>query len=501
MSQQGFLTSAGFMVPTSTLKSMFGAKLPQLFSKLTIVTMQKVGPPKVAKMYGFVDVKGVPCVVLPRTLIGMMSRTLKINILLPPPITAVFDPVEVYDNQKIIIEHLCATVYTDARITAGTAACILNLRAGMGKTFVAAGLMSRLGLKTLYIVPKRPLAMQAIRDLAYCGISAGGDIAKDPVVLVMVINSALNKPAEFFSKYSFCVMDEVHMYCSEKRRVIFQKTTMRAVLGMSGTTEDRSDAFDPIAHKSLSFDGIIRAEKIPGFTYEDVVFDCRAYIINYNGPPEHTQNLTHESTGRIFTHYMHNQFINDPYRLKLAVAELVKLYDWRGVADDGSSSMHNIYVFAEEIDILVKAKVAFCAELTLGVGRSPEGDQNARGDIVADMAFEEGLELFTGGLTEAEITNATKNARVLFSTYGYAGTGVSILKMSAILFLTPRKANMKQILARILRRGSDTSIPRVCVDIVDNQTALRYQLGARRAAYEYYGFAESSRKVKFEEVR
>ena len=72
--------------------------------------------------------------------------------------------------------------------------------------------------------------------------------------------------------------------------------------------------------------------------------------------------------------------------------------------------------------------------------------------------------------------------------------------MTAMMFLTPRKANMKQILARMLRRGSDNRIPRICVDIVDNKTALRYQVGERRNAYSIYGFQQSDTKVSYRDA-
>jgi hypothetical protein len=50
-----------------------------------------------------------------------------------------------------------------------------------------------------------------------------------------------------------------------------------------------------------------------------------------------------------------------------------------------------------------------------------------RNDIVNDIDMPEvGLEMFTGGLKDERIADITKNGRVLFSTFGYAGTGVSI---------------------------------------------------------------------------
>lgn len=506
---KGFLSINGFVVPLVTMQKRLGVRLNDLLDKLTILHHQKVGPPNRATMYKYTEVGGVKCIQLPRTLMKVLLGAIldRVEILLPQPREINADlNLELFENQQILIRHLCERVFTRDRILNGTACALLNLRAGMGKTFVAAGIISHLKLRTLYIVPKRPLMVQAVKDLRVCfypeqgepAVVIGGygkakkkDRSTDPRaqdVTVIVINSALDRDEDFFRGYSLVIYDEVHSYCSETRREIFNKCSLAACLGMTATSEDRTDGFDPIAHKQLAFDGIIRAESVPGFTYENVVFDCRAKIINYSGPPEYTRNLTHESTGKVFTHYMHNQSIDDMIRLQLAVDELISLYDWRGDAGE----QQYIYVFAEEVDILKKAKDAFVAALK----------SRARGDIVEDIdAPEIGLEMFTGGLRDEKIADIAKNGRVLFSTYSYAGTGISILKMSSILFLTSRKANMKQILARVLRRGSDTKIPRFVIDIVDKKTALRYQVGARKLTYDFYGFKVEELNIKYTDVK
>jgi superfamily II DNA or RNA helicase len=115
-----------------------------------------------------------------------------------------------YDGQQIVLDHLMRSVYTPERIKNGTACAVLNLRAGMGKTFLAAGLIAALGLRTLYIVPKRPLLIQAVKDLkiALCDDNRTVDIwaferpkppkTANPSIVVIVINSALARPSEFF---------------------------------------------------------------------------------------------------------------------------------------------------------------------------------------------------------------------------------------------------------------------------------------------------------------
>lgn len=507
-----FLTSTGLVVPLYALQRRLGKEHYAAFCKrLTIITPQKVGKPKIARMYSEIIIGGCTWLRVPRTCMIALRR-LKFNVVVslvaPQQLMNIAKmSVELYQNQQIVVDYLLSTVFTDARRLAGTAACILDFRAGQGKTYVAAAIIAALCQRTLWITPKRPLAAQAVRDCRNC--FALGDVplcegAAAPLVTVgkfekgashdvtvMVINSALLQPKEFFAQYSLIVFDEVHAYCTDKRSEIFRKCCAPFVLGMTATSNSRTDGFDPVAHKELAFDGIIIADAIPGFEYDIAdQFDCRAECIQYYGPPEYTQNLTHESTGRIFTHYMHNQFIGDPYRLRVAVTALIELYDWRGPAD----TFHNIYVFAEELAILRIGRDAFIAALTAA----------GRGDIAADIAVEDGgaisdsVSLFTGGLRDGECIDVCQRSRVLFSTYGYAGTGISVSKMTAIMFLTPRRANMLQILARILRRGSDMTVPRVVVDIVDSRTALRAQLGQRKAAYDYYGFSQTERKVRYD---
>jgi hypothetical protein len=249
-----YLTHSGFIVPANIIQLRFGAKSNDLFKKLTIVRPQKVGPPKRAVLYSNIVVNNVNCILFPRTLLRIFLSTRivdSVEVLLEPPrLISAELTIELYANQHILIDHLMGAVYTPERITRGTAACILNLRAGMGKTFIAGGVVARLGMRTLYIVPKRPLALQAVKDLRACfydstaGITIGmyGKTAKksDPSsvvekqdITVIVINSALGRDSTFFRGYSCVVLDEVHSYCSEQRRGIFRAATARAMLGMS----------------------------------------------------------------------------------------------------------------------------------------------------------------------------------------------------------------------------------------------------------------------------
>ena len=488
MSYCGFLTYSGFIVPAATLQKRLGHRYGTFLNKLTITHYPVIGPARKTILYKFVAHNNVNCICLPRTLLRVLVENKILN-----NIDILFSrhdkiqaqlKIDLFKNQIILVDYLCDNVFTQDRISQGTSTAILNLRAGLGKTYIAGGLIAKLCVRTLYIVTNKFLAKQAYDDLNACTacnielydkkntnlLGRGAD------VVIIVINSALLRDVNFFNKFAFIILDEVHAYCSEQRREIFRNCSP-IMFGMSATTEERNDGSYKIAHMELAFDNIIRAENIAGFTYEDTEFNCSAKIIKYYGAPEYTRNLTHASTGKIFTHYMHNQYISDPVRTSIAIEELINLYDWVG---PDASSRHHIYVFAEEIDILRTARDTFITALA-----------TRRPDIVQDIhAPELHANLFVGGTVDIE--NIIKNSRILFTTYGYAGTGISILKMSAILFLTPRKSNMKQILARILRRGSDTVIPRVVIDMVDCKTALAKQYMYRSVAYDFYGFKLST---------
>lgn len=462
---KAYLCLFGFCIRADKLAKIVDINRYLKSLKLTMINKQGLSVTTI--LYDKKIVKNNLYYILPRTELA----NLKINLINKlPPITSIDCNLSksLSNEQILVVDDIINNTCTPDRINNGTATCVLNMMAGTGKTFVACGIINNLKMRTLYIVPKIILLHQTIKDINYMfgeNLANKFDIDKCNPIAVCVINSALKIPDDILKQYSLIILDEVHMYCSPQRRQIFRKLAS-VVIGMSATTEDRLDGLDKILNYELAFDGIIRTDHL--FTSTNNFIKI-VNIINYKGPKEHTQNLVHENTGQIFTHYMHNQFINDPYRLKLVVNYINDLY----------SENHNIYAFAEEINILKKVMDSLSKSISI---EAPE------------------LGLFIGGIKEDEINKMKTNARVLLSTYGYAGTGVSINKMSAIIFITPRKAGMKQILARILRKGSDESIPRIVIDIVDKNTALCHQLKERIVAYEFYKFSQTSKTVLWKDI-
>jgi hypothetical protein len=161
--------------------------------------------------------------------------------------------------------------------------------------------------------------------------------------------------------------------------------------------------------------------------------------------------------------------------MNLVLNELRELYEWRGK----SGERHLIYIFCEKLEPL---------------GKTFDRLKDIYGEELAIPEFKS----LTGGAKAAELEETRANANIILTTYGYGGTGISINRATAILFLTSRKAKMKQILARILRRGSDTTIRRQVRDIVDVRTPLQHQVKKRMIAYELYGMTINERFIRYD---
>lgn len=272
----GYITQEGCIVSVNILAARLGAQYDKFLRKLTITHRPKIGPPKCIRLYKIKNRGDEDYVYLPRTISKILHPRIieHIQVSLPPIRGIAECPLqcELFESQQLVVGRLME-VFSPNRIADGSACAILNLRAGLGKTFVAAAIISRLRLRTLYVVPKVPLAKQAVDDLRCCLYPENGappvvigkyakkpssrNPSSDPAkqdVTVIVIDSALLQTPEFFAGYSLIIMDEVHTYCSEMRRKIFRTCGTWVMFGMSATTEDRRDGFDGVVHKELAYE-------------------------------------------------------------------------------------------------------------------------------------------------------------------------------------------------------------------------------------------------------
>jgi hypothetical protein len=232
-------------------------------------------------------------------------------------------------------------------------------------------------------------------------------------------------------------------------------------MGMSATPNARPDGGDAIALRELAFDGVLNAKVVVGRAVGPH-FNVLVRAIHYYGPRDKTATLRSDATGYMFMPLMLEQFLSDGARWTMAIAHICRL----------NREGHNTFVFCEERAPLERL------QKQLAITLAPDG-----------------VALMMGGTEEAAVSAARESARVILTTYGYSSTGLSIDRMTAIVFLTPRKSGMQQILARIMRRGGDAAIERVVVDIIDAGTPVRRQYYSRKIAYEYYGCRVEKTKV------
>lgn len=488
------------------VEKKLGPVLGPYLDQLVHTYRPRVGPPRQCKIYKSAQRQpnGIEIITLPRGAIAkIQEKGYEVQIRLPPirffgnRITDARGPEGpaidfLYDDQQIIINHL-RTQWRD--LNSYGSAC-LNLRAGYGKTFIAAGVIALLRMRTLYIVPTCELAKQVQHDLqaslgtlsdmnppiAIHYVSSGEEFRKvaesenNSLVCIVVINTVIGAtwaeltPATCLANYfSLIIFDEVHTYCSPKRANIFWMAQTRYMFGMSATIGERRDGFDfALGHHLPPL--IDAAKHIEGFTYGAASpFQCRVRAVRYFARDEDAQNLRHETTDRVFAHYMYEQFAHDERRNALIVSQARELV----------ATGHNVFIFAEErahVELLAGLLAAdeTTRQYPLVIFYGGVSDEDRRIAIARDEPSTDGAP-------------AHPPARIIVATYSYSGTGISIIRMTALILATPRYSGMKQIVGRILRRGSDPTIQRVVIDIIDQKTCLAYQFQLRRNAYNFYG--------------
>lgn len=496
-SLSGVLTIGGTIVDDNVIRSKFQEKYQNLLSKLTIRTHIKIGGfDKLTKVYKYSIVGGQKCMHLPRNTSELLYDSDIIeslaNCIPDGRVTEFKFAGELFDNQTLTIKHLMSEVFSEKRCADGFGTCVLNMAAGLGKTFTAAGLITEVRRNTLYVVMREKLQQQAYDDLRICfpdakiaatdGSKYADTYAASYDIVIMVINSALGMPESFFNMFGFIIFDEIHMYASKSRAEIFWKCQVRCVLGMSGTTAERGDGLDAVYYKHLGKP--LMASSIPGYVTADANYDGRIKVIKYYGMKSHTRKVISDATGYVDFDGMLEQFITDPHRNKICVDEIMELYD-------ATDAKRIIFAFSDRIEHLKTIAAMITAVLT----------QRNRADNKANLddLFVPELVTMQGGSTDLELRRAN-SARIILTTYIYGGTGISIQHANSVVMMTPRRKGHKQFLSRVLRRGSDIAIVRWFIDIVDSRTTIANQYTERSATYREFDFkVHLTKTIKYNE--
>ncbi len=110
------------------------------------------------------------------------------------------------------------------------------------------------------------------------------------------------------------------------------------------------------------------------------------------------------------------------------------------------------------------------------------------------------VSILRGGVKSTAVNDArAARSHVVLTTYGFSRRGISLPDMTSVVLATPRRNGSTQVLGRILRRGSDESIVRQVVDIVDTRTGLKGQVSDRRKVYKLKGYEITKASATWEE--
>jgi uncharacterized protein YlzI (FlbEa/FlbD family) len=373
-----------------------------------------------------------------------------------------------------------------------------------GKTYIAMDIMGKMKLKTLIVVMNTDLLEQwtALLSEYFPTASIGTLYGKrkcDGDIIVGIINTVSDlkeftvtekKPVpnvgatqkyasvkrtvdvdDLLRRVGLTVFDESHMYVSKEFRKVFRRIHSRFTIGLTATPDQREDKLDAVHQAWVG--PIVDAETLDGYSASRDAFESDAKLIEYYARNEHCKFNVRDD-GIIDYSSIVESIVSDPYRNELIVEEVLSLMQ----------SGHFTFVFSDRrshLEHLYDLLEMRCNELqTPAVMEIPEASRKV---------------ILYGGSSKETIDKAKRVSKVIFTTYAYSSTGVSIVTMNALVLATPRRSNMKQIINRVFRLGSDRTVRRKIVDVVDAKLPLKGQVRERVKAYAERGSSVSKKKV------
>lgn len=387
--------------------------------------------------------------------------------------------------QETIVAHVAEKLAEDSHF-------YLQMDTGLGKSYIAAGLIAAMNVKTCVIVANKSLSRQLRDDLAKALPTTdvktykSGDVdgtliisgkkktyvPTEPIVIV-VINTAAKLPAEFFEEFGLVIYDEVHAYCTETFSAVFFKAdAARYTFGMTATPT-RLDGMESVSYLHLG--APVMAAEIAAGDDEMAAgnFFGSAIRVAYGGPAAFTKKVTN-SAGVPSPILMAKQFLEDPFRLILAASIIIDAYN----------AGRNIYIFCQTKDPL--------DVLRRRILRMVPDEYR---DVISKELF-----IITGDSKEEMAAAAKSTSRIFLTTYSLSAKGLSIIRFDTLILLTPMKSNMMQITGRIFRKKSDEGRRRLVIDIVDDATFMAKQYPERVKAYHTRGLEMVTTAIAYDQV-
>lgn len=518
------VTREGLRVGYQDLADKLGQKgLQKVLRSLTVTEKPQHGKPKhlgqiVRKAYRIENKDGKGYVFFPRMLGAILRRVLTgVNEENPLPEPRILSEkscelaMEMYGYQAATVDYVCDSHLCEAKAKTHCAVAYLQMDTGLGKTRVAFGVVARLRVPTLVVVPTEAIALQWIEEAAEMlpGMKVAqyinarkkkaGPLTHD--VVIVIINTVAKKDAAFMEGYGLIVFDECHELHSPKHGHALWLPA-KYTLGLSATPIERPDGLDCIVQKFLG--NVIYQNTIPGFDMTDAKFVGEVWCVEYTGHPDHCETGI-SSAGTAIAVKTIDNVNKDPHRTKFiaeTVERLYKMHEGPQAADyglglspedseDAEPRKHGVFVFAEHREQLPAIRKALLERFAESDIDSPELREDKKAPLQVSV--------LRGGVGAADLGKA-KSVRIILATYGYARRGISFRDMTCLVLASPRRNGLRQILGRTRRRGSDQRIVRIVVDIVDVCTSLRGQFSDRKKVYKAIGYPVKTSKVSYEQV-
>ena len=432
-------------------------------------------------------------------------------------------------NQQIVIDYIFNNIYTESNKLKGLCGLTLNMLAGGGKTFLAMNIINKLNLKTLIIVPNTYLLNQWVELLSkfFPNNKIGqyyGKKKEDGDIVVAIINSLVNDEyifdevvisdiicdnikcknvakynfedesnplyctkhkcknmikiknkkviknyIEFFKEFGFIILDESHIYCTDSFKIVYNRFQSTYMLGLSATPNERNNKCDIISH--LNIGKVLKADEIEGYKKDNTKFNASVTLLKYNGPDEYVNTHINETTKMICVPKIIEDIVNDPYRNQLIIDQLLELFNLK----------LNIFVFSERRSHLEHLYGLFNETIK----KNKDIDSDIESNLsIPELNVNNNIVLY-GNSSDDDIDTAKNNSNIIFTTYAYSSTGISINRMTALILSTSRKSKGTQIIGRIFRLNDiNNDEKRIIIDIIDNKSVLKNQLYERMKAYK-----------------
>ncbi len=479
------ITYRGLEIKIDDLKNKFGLKgYKALLRKFTIRYKSPIGTFYIEKK-NYTVTKDT--IILPR----FCTEKLIVAGIIGPPSINIHTDGQILDvkylgcptyNQKIIANYIMSNYFCDKKKSLGQCGLTAFMEAGSGKTFLAMYLISILKVKTLVITPNTYLLnqwRQTLMDFME-NTSIGVYYGKEKIdgdIVIGIINSLskedmewsegrgknkkinVMKSKEYYKKFDFVIFDESHMYCTDSFKKIYEIAQRPYMLGLSATPNENTNGMDVISH--LNIGEVVNCKELEGYEKNNNNFISNVKVVKYKGPEEFSQNRLLDSNGMISTVLMLEDLINDPYRNKLILTEITGML----------KKTKNIFVFSDRRQHCELLESMLEQEMEI---LEKEDD----GETISIRV------VMYGGASSDLIDKAKIEANVIFTTYSYSSTGVSIDHMTGLILATPRKSKARQIIGRVFRNNDKfKEEERHIVDLVDINNVFKNQYRYRKSAY------------------